>query len=292
MWVADMIRGILGVWNGILVSVTQLLACDPASWSGGGPWAMAANIHRDLMGMALGIMILFWAVSFFRYVEDIQRLDMREMAGWIIRFVIIYVIMEVSMGVMELVLNTAAEANMRILHYTAAAVPEQAPSDVLAAVEDIATGGSLLEQIGAFFQALPLSVLFLVLLIVVVVCGVILIVSVYMRFFKLYLYTAIAPLPLATLSGRGSAEIGKHFLKSWAAVCLEVCIISIAFAVFNAGIANNDALFSFADTAGMDANSALWNGAINWMINILIKIVLLVSVVKGAGRITSRMLGA
>lgn len=180
---------------------------------------------------------------------------------------------------------------MRILQYTAAAVPQQAPADILQAAQDI-SGGSLLEQIGAFFQALPLSILFLVLLIVVIVCGAILIVAVYMRFFQLYLYTAVAPLPLATLSGRGSAEIGKHFLKSWGAVCLEVCIISIAFAVFNAGIANNDALFTFADTAQMDANSALWNGAVNWMINVLIKIVLLVSVVKGAGRITSRMLGA
>ena len=40
--------------------------------------------------------------------------------------------------------------------------------------------------------------------------------SVYGRFFKLYLYTAIAPVPLSSFAGEPSSNIGKSFLKSYA----------------------------------------------------------------------------
>lgn len=294
MWIADMIRGITAVWNGILASVAALLRENPAAWADGAPWQMAADIHRDLMGIALGLMVLFWAASFFRYIDDIHRIDFREMAGWILRFAIIYAIMEFSMGLMEMMLNVAVEMNDTILTYSSAFVPEEVPEDVMNAVDEINLGGigAIWQQLGAFFQALPLSLLFLVLLLVVVVCGVVLIVTIYVRFMKMYIYTAIAPIPLATFASKGMDQTGRHFLKSWACVCLEVCVISIAFAVFNSCMPQNDALFTFAVTDGMDANSALWNGAINWITNVLIKIVLLVTMVKGADRTIEKVLGA
>ena len=37
--------------------------------------------------------------------------------------------------------------------------------------------------------------------------------------FKLYLYTAIAPVPLSTFVGEPSQNVGKSFIKSYAAVC-------------------------------------------------------------------------
>lgn len=294
MWIADMIRGIITVWNGVMQSVAALLTVHPAQWAEGAPWAMAASIHRDLMGIALGLMVLFWAASFFRYVDDLHKIDFREMAGWILRFAVIYAAMEFSMGLMEMILGVAVEVNESILAYAAQIAPEDVPEDVMAAVDAINLGGmgAIWQQIGAFFEALPLSLLFLILLIVVVVCGVVLIVTVYMRFMKMYVYTAIAPLPLATFAAKNLDTTGKHFLKSWAAVCLEVCVISIAFAIFNASIASNDALFTFTDTEGMEANAALWHGAVNWMTNLLIKLVLLVGMVKGAGRTIEKIVGA
>lgn len=294
MWTADMIRGIIGVWNGILESLTAMLSVHPSAWSDGAPWAMAGNIHRDLTGVALGLMVLFWAASFFRYVDDMHKIDAREMFGWILRFAVIYALLEYSMDIMELILGVAVEANGKIMAYSAQAVPEEVPADIMQAIDEMNTAGfgAIMQQIGAFFQALPLSILFLVMLIVVVVCGVILIVTIYVWFFRMYIYTAIAPLPLATLTGKTLSQTGIHFLKSWAAVCLEICVISIAIAVFNSAFSSNEALFTFADTEGMDANATLWNGAVNWMANLLIRIVLLVSVVRGADRMIERMLGS
>ena len=52
------------------------------------------------------------------------------------------------------------------------------------------------------------------------------IMTVYGRFFKLYLYTAIAPVPLSAFAGEPSQNIGKSFIKSYAAVCLEGAILT------------------------------------------------------------------
>lgn len=59
------------------------------------------------------------------------------------------------------------------------------------------------------------------------------IMSVYGRFFRLYLYTAIAPVPLSTFAGEPSQNVGKSFIKSYAAVCLEGAIIVLACIIFS-----------------------------------------------------------
>ena len=61
----------------------------------------------------------------------------------------------------------------------------------------------------------------------------IMIMSVYGRFFRLYLYTAIAPIPLSSFAGEPSQNIGRSFLKSYAAVCLEGAIVVLACIIFS-----------------------------------------------------------
>lgn len=57
--------------------------------------------------------------------------------------------------------------------------------------------------------------------------------SVYGRFFKLYLYTAIAPIPLSSIAGEPTQNVAKSFIKSYTAVCLEGAIIVLACIIFS-----------------------------------------------------------
>lgn len=50
--------------------------------------------------------------------------------------------------------------------------------------------------------------------------------------FKLYIYTAIAPVPLSAFAGEPSQSVGKSFIKSYAAVCLEGAVIVLACIIF------------------------------------------------------------
>ena len=59
----------------------------------------------------------------------------------------------------------------------------------------------------------------------ITVLSFILIMTVYSRFFKLYIYTALAPVPIAAFGSSETAATGKAFLKGYVGVCLEeMCI--------------------------------------------------------------------
>ena len=47
------------------------------------------------------------------------------------------------------------------------------------------------------------------------------------------LYAALAPIPLSTFAGEPSQNVGKSFLKSYAAVCLEGAVIVLACIIFS-----------------------------------------------------------
>lgn len=53
------------------------------------------------------------------------------------------------------------------------------------------------------------------------------ILTVYGRFFKIYLYTALSPVALASFAGEPTQNIGRSFIKGYSAVCLEGVIIML-----------------------------------------------------------------
>lgn len=284
---------IVAAWNGILQDIVAMLRQNPMEWASGDGWTTAGAIHSALMGAAAGLMVLFWALSFFRYVDDVHKVDGREIALWIVKFVLIYALIHASMGILQAILGLAMEANNIIFETANVSAAHVSGADtVFAEVDQLWEGANVLEQIGMFFEMIPLTLLCWIMGLIVIICGIIMTVSVYMRFIKLYIYTAVAPLPLSTLTGRQTADVGKHFLKAYAAVCLEVCVMAIAIALFNALIADNSTILNiFAVTPETGANHAMWDTVMNWLLGTAVKSVLLVACVTGANRMLKEMIG-
>ena len=84
-----------------------------------------------------------------------------------------------------------------------------------------------------FFESIPLWAVTLIGGLFIWVLSFVMILSVYGRFFKLYMYTAISPIPLSTFAGEPTQNVGKSFLKSYAGVCLEGAIIVLACIIFS-----------------------------------------------------------
>ena len=84
-----------------------------------------------------------------------------------------------------------------------------------------------------FFESIPLWAVTLIGGLFITVLSFIMIMTVYGRFFKLYLYTAIAPVPLSTFAGGANPKRGQELIKSYAAVCLEGAIIVLACIIFS-----------------------------------------------------------
>ena len=100
------------------------------------------------------------------------------------------------------------------------------------------------------------------------------ILTVYGRFFKLYLYTAIAPIPLSTFAGEPSQNVGKSFVKSYSAVCLEGAIIILA------------CIIPAIDTSA-EAINQVWSYVGELAFNMLV----LVGTIKASDRIVREMMG-
>lgn len=106
--------------------------------------------------------------------------------------------------------------------------------------------------------------------------------SVYGRFFKLYLYTAIAPVPLSTFAGEPSLSVGKSFIKSYAAVCLEGAIIVLACIIFS--------LFA-ASPPAVDPNAAAVSMVWSYIGELVFNMLVLVGAVKMSDRVVREMMG-
>ena len=92
---------------------------------------------------------------------------------------------------------------------------------------------TIIENVG-FLESIPLWAVTLLGSLIIWVLSLVMILTVYSRFFKIYMATAIAPIPLSSFAGQPSSSIGVAFLKSYATICMEGCVIVLACVIFSA----------------------------------------------------------
>ncbi len=133
-----------------------------------------------------------------------------------------------------------------------------------------------------FWESIPLWAVTLIGGLFITVLSFMIIMSVYGRFFRLYLYTAIAPIPLSTFAGEPTQNIGKSFIKGYAAVCLEGAIIILACVIFSV-FANSPPQVD----PSVSAVTQVWTYIGELIFNMLV----LVGAVKMSDRVVREMMG-
>ena len=113
----------------------------------------------------------------------------------------------------------------------------------------------------------------------ITVLSFVMILTVYGRMFKIYMYTAIAPIPISSFAGEPTQSIGKNFIRSYIGVCLEGAIIALACIIFSAYAASPPAV---GDTE-LSAVTIVWNYVGELVFNLLV----LVGAIKASDRIVS-----
>ena len=134
----------------------------------------------------------------------------------------------------------------------------------------------------SFFESIPLWAVTLLGGLFITILSFILILTVYGRFFKLYMYTAIAPIPLSSFAGEPTQNVGKSFLKSYVAVCLEGAIIVLACIIFSSFAASPPSVDTGAATVTM-----VWKYVGELIFNMLV----LVGTIRLSDRIVREMMG-
>ena len=212
-WVVQNLENALDTWNSKLSEIWTLITQSPPQFKGGTIWNVIVNIHGAVQAIGLALLVLFFVVGVMKTCGSFAEVKKPEHAlKLFIRFALAKGAVTYGLQLMLAVFNIVQGLISTIMTSAVFGTSTRTvlPSEIVTAVESC-----------GFFESIPLWAVTLIGGLFITVLSFVMIMTVYGRFFKLYLYTAIAPVPLSAFAGEPSQNVGKSFIKSYAAVCLE-----------------------------------------------------------------------
>lgn len=273
-WVVQNLQNALDTWNSKLAEIWQILTQSPETFKGGGIWQVIVQIYGALQAIGYALLVLFFVVGVVKTCGSFTEVKRPEHALKIfIRFAIAKGVVTYGLELMMALFNIVQGVTSTIMKTAGFGSTEDTvlPDEIIKAVEDC-----------GFFESIPLWAVTLIGGLFITVLSFIMIMSVYGRFFRLYLYTAIAPIPLSSFAGEPSQNIGRSFLKSYAAVCLEGAIVVLACIIFS--------LFASSPPV-VDPDAAAVTMVWSYIGELIFNMLVLVGAVKMSDRVVREMMG-
>ncbi|MCI9265046.1 MAG: hypothetical protein HFF06_10840 [Oscillospiraceae bacterium] len=273
-WVVQNLENALDTWNAKLSEVWQLISQSPEDFKGGSIWSVITTVHGALQAIGFALLVLFFVVGVMRTCGSLAETKRPETAlKLFIRFVLAKGAVTYGLDLMMALFNIIQGTISTIMVSSGFGAAQQTvlPTEIITAVESC-----------GFFESIPLWAVTLIGGLLITVLSFVMIMTVYGRFFKLYLYTAIAPITLASFAGEPSQNVGKSFIKSYAAVCLEGAIIVLGCIIFSCFAASPPIV---------DPNAAAVTMVWSYIGELVFNMLVLVGTVKMADRVVREMMG-
>ena len=273
-WIVENIQNALGTWNDKLNEIWRLLTESPESFKGGAVWNVMVNINGTLKAVGYALLVLFFLMGIMKHYNSFSEVKRPEQAiKLFLRFVLAKAAITWGLDLMMAIFRIVQGVIGKIM--TASGIGGQGsiylPDSMVQTIEDC-----------GFFESIPLWAVTLIGGLFITVMSFILIMTVYGRFFKLYMYTALAPIPLSTFAGEPSQNVGKSFIKSYCAVCLEGAVIVLSCIIFS--------LFASSPPV-VNPDAAAVTQVWSYVGELLFNMLVLVGAVKMSDRIIREMMG-
>ena len=259
----------------MLDKMWAILTTSPESFKGGTIWSIITTINGVLGSIGTALLVLFFTIGVIKTCGSFAELKKPETAVKVfIRFAIAKALID---NCLDLLVDFVTIVQGVIAKITASssigtALEFTIPSEVQ----------STFEGIGILDGAIPIWAVCFIAHLAFIVIGIVLLLTVYGRFFRIYMYTAIAPIPLSTMAGQPTESIAKSFLKSYAGVCMQGVVIVLACIIFTAYAASMPEIDTTAEPLAM-----VWRYVSEVIFNMLV----LLGLVKGSDRIIHDMMG-
>lgn len=273
-WVVQNLQNALGTWNEKLSEIWTLVTQSPQAFKGGSIWRVMVSIHGAVQAVGLALVVLFFVVGVMKTCGSFADLKRPEAAIKVfIRFILAKTAVTYGLELMNALFSIAQGLVTTIMSAAGFGAAQEIilPTEIITAVEDC-----------GFLESIPLWAVTLIGGLLITVLSFVMIMTVYGRFFKLYLYTAIAPVPLSAFAGEPTQSIGLAFVKSYAAVCLEGAIIVLGCVIFS--------LFA-ASPPVIDPDAAAVSMVWSYIGELVFNMLILVGTVKMADRVVREMMG-
>lgn len=275
-WIVQNLNNALETWNSKMSEIWQLLTQNPETFRGGDIWDMILTIHDALIGIGYGLLVLFFAVGMVKTCSSYADMKRPEIAvKMFVRFALAKGAIGYGLELMMALFTIIQGVVSTIMSSSGLDGSSQAltiPEEMVESIENV-----------GLLDSIPLWIVTLLGSLLITVLSFVMILTVYGRMFKLYMYTALAPVPLAAFAGEPTQSIGKNFVQSYAGVCLEGAVIALACIIFSVFAASPPAV---ADSS-LSAVNIVWNYVAELVFNLLV----LVGAIKASDRIVKEMMG-
>lgn len=273
-WVVQNLENALETWNSKLSEIWQLLTTSPQEFKGGSIWSVMVNINGAVQAIGLALLVLFFVVGVVRTCGSFTDVKKPEHAlKLFIRFAIAKGVITYGLELMLALFDIVQGTISTIMTSAGFGTPNQTtlPAEMVTTIESC-----------GFFESISLWAVTLIGGLFITVLSFIMIMTVYGRFFKLYMYTALAPIPLSTFAGEPSQNVGKSFIKSYCAVLLEGAVIVLACIIFSL----------FASTPPVvNPDAAAVTQVWSYIGELVFNMLVLVGAIKMSDRIIREMMG-
>ena len=272
-WIVENIQNAIDTWNDKFAEIWRLLSESPTEFKGGAIWNVMVNINDTLKAVGYALLVLFFLMGIMKHYNSFQEIKRPEQAlKLFIRFVLAKAAITWGLDLMMAMFTIVQGIISRIMCSSGIGGGGlYIPSSMVQTIENC-----------GFWESIPLWAVTLIGSLLVWVLSFIMILTVYGRFFKLYMYVAISPIPLSTFAGEETSNIGKSFIKSYAGVCLEGAIIVLACIIYS----------KFATSVpSVDATASAITQVWTYVGELLFNMLVLVGTIKLSDQVVQKMIG-
>ena len=274
-WVVDSLQSAFNTWNNRMEEVWSLLTQSPETFKGGTIWNTVVTINGALQAIGYGLLVLFFAINLFKSASSFRDFQRPEYA---VRHLIQFVLAKTAVTYgMDFLTKIFAICNGIVA--TAAnsvggvdGTSITMPDEIINAINDV-----------SFWYSIPLWLIAMLGIFFITILAFIMILTVYGRFFKLYIYAAFSPIALSSFAGGSTSFIGKAFLKSYIGICMEGAVIILACIIFTA--------FASSGAPPIDEEMSVVTQLWTYLAETVFNLLVLVGLVKVADRIAKEMFG-
>ena len=259
----------------MLSKMWALLTTSPQSFKGGAIWKVITTINGVLGAIGTALLVLFFTIGVIKTCGSFAELKKPETTVKVfVRFVLAKYLINNCLKLMVNFVTIVQSVISKIANSSkiGTALEFSIPSKVQATFNSI----------GILDGAIPIWAVCFIAHIAFIIIGIVLLLTVYGRFFRIYMYTAIAPIPLSTLAGQPTENIAKSFLKSYAGVCMQGVVIVLACVIYTAYAASMPQIDTTVQPIQM-----VWK----YVSEVLFNMLVLLGLVKGSDRIIHDMMG-
>ena len=273
-WIVQNLNSALETWNEKLAEIWTLLTQNPETFKGGEIWRVMVNINDALKAIGYGLLVLFFAAGIVKTCSSYADMKKPEhVVKAFIRFALaqgaIMYGMELLTSIFSIIQGIVAKI---MANAGAAGGVTELPAEIVEKIESV-----------GMLDSIPLWIVTLLGSLLITVLSFIMILTVYGRMFKLYMYTAIAPIPISSFAGEPTQSIGKNFIKSYAGVCLEGAIIALACIIFS--------VYSVSPPAVGNTSLSAVTLVLNYVGELVFNLLVLVGAIKASDRVVKEMMG-